>query len=100
MRDTTRHLRKFTVSLTEDDAINTLSVWANHERMREALAGRSVFDTAEAAHDRLAEMIERAAQEGTCEPGHECGRCRHWPPQVYEVEINVSTVSRETLTGA
>jgi hypothetical protein len=96
------NLHRYTVSLDADDAVNAASL---AERYKDKDLGRSlrqgnVFDTAAQAHARLAELIEQAEAENMCEPGHECGRCRNWPPQVYEVVIQATVVPRETLKGA
>lgn len=88
------NLHRFTVSLGPDDAVNSATL---AERYRDKDLGKNlrrsnVFDTAADAHARLAELIEQANAEGTCEPGHECGRCVNWPPKVYEVVISATPV--------
>lgn len=94
-------LRKFTVSLDVADAVRTTQMAHEYREkdLGQALRRGNVFDTADAAHDRLDELIAQAQEDGVCEPGHECGRCINWPPQVYEVTISVATVSRETVKG-
>jgi hypothetical protein len=92
------NLHKFTVSLDEADAINSTHL-ANEYRDKDlgrSLHQRYVFDTADAAHDRLAELVAQGKEDGECVPGHECGRCANWPPKVYEVVITAAVVSRET----
>lgn len=88
------NIHRFTVSMDPDDAVNAASL---AERYRDKDLGRSlrrgnVFDTAAEAHARLAELVKQADADGTCEPGHECGRCRDWPPKVYEVVISATPV--------
>lgn len=85
-------LRKFTVSLGRDDALNTVSVWQNHPNMRKPLSRSNVFDSVDEARARLADLIEQANADGICEPGHECGRCVNWPPQVWDVEISAKPI--------
>jgi hypothetical protein len=87
-------LHKFVVGLGQDDAVNTISVWSGHPDLRDALSKANVFDTVEEARSRLNEMIEQASQEWTCEPGHECGRCIDWPPQVWEVSLSAKLAER------
>lgn len=93
------NLHKYTVSRSPEDAVNSASL-AHQYRDKDlgaALRRGNVFDTPDAAHDRLAELIAQSKKDGECEPGHECGRCRDWPPQVYEVVIKTTVVSRETV---
>jgi hypothetical protein len=85
-------LHKFIVGLDQDDAVNITAVWSQHSRVRDTLSASNVFDSVEAARSRLTEMIEQGNQEGTCEPGHECGRCKDWPPQVWEVTLSAKLV--------
>jgi hypothetical protein len=85
-------LHKFIVGLDQDDAVNTIAVWSQHPRVRDALSASNVFDSVESARSRLTELVEQGNQEGTCEPGHECGRCKDWPPQVWEVTLSAKLV--------
>jgi hypothetical protein len=85
-------LHKFIVGLDQDDAVNTIAVWSGHPYLRDVVSNGNVFDSVEAARSRLTEMIEQGNQEGTCEPGHECGRCKDWPPQVWEVTLSAKLV--------
>lgn len=89
------NLHNFTVSLDGEDAINSASLAYQYrdKDLGQALRKRNVFDTLDEADARLAELIEQAKGENMCEPGHECGRCIHWPPKVYEVVIKVTECS-------
>jgi hypothetical protein len=93
------NLHKFAVCLDPKDAVRSVSLAHEYrtDDLGMELRRSTVFDTADAAHDRLVEMIAQAEEDGRCEPGHGCGRCIDWPPQVYEVTINASMVSRETV---
>lgn len=56
-----------------------------------------MFDTAPPAHQALADMIQRAEDDGgCCEPDHFCGRCVNWPPSVYEVQLTINRVTPAT----
>lgn len=88
-------LHAFTVSFNEDDAARSAHM-AHEYRDRDlgqALRRANVFDTADTARARLAELIEQGKADGICEPGHECGRCVNWPPKVYEVVIKITECS-------
>lgn len=82
-------MRKYIVALDADAALNTLAVWYGQPTLRPMLAQGDVFDEPQPARDALAQMIRRADEEGTCEPGHECGRCINWPPQVWEIDLEI-----------
>lgn len=87
-------LRKFIVALGQNAAVTSLSVWCSHPTMRPALEESNIFDTADAARDRLAYLVEASADDA-CEPGHECGRCVDWPPQIYEVDLSIRALDKE-----
>lgn len=93
------NLHKFTVSLDEDDAARATHMAHAYRNtdIGASLRRGNVFDTAAEAFARLDELVAQGKADGECEPGHECGRCVNWPPQVYEVVISTATVSRETL---
>lgn len=88
------NLHLFTVSRTPDDARITAQI-AHQYRDRElgkTLRLTNVFDTEADAETRLAVLIAETG-DNPCAPGHECGRCRNWPPKVYEVTITVAECS-------
>lgn len=86
------NLRKFIVGLDENDALTSLSVWSRHPEIRDSLSESNVFDSADEARARLASLIAQAEADGVCEPGHECGRCIDWPPQVWDVKLSAAPV--------
>lgn len=86
------NLHRFTVSLDPDDAVNATHMTHRYrdKDLGRALRRTNVFDTEAEAQARRAELIAETEGDLCSTPGHECGRCRNWPPKVYEVTITVA----------
>lgn len=80
---------KYVIAFDESDALNSVAVWHGQPTVRDALRSQ-IFGQEIPAREALAALIERAAGEGACEPGHECGRCVNWPPKVWHVQLSIT----------